>query len=39
MKADPLTAASKNWQFSASFDSFVVAQTFVLRMKFSCENR
>jgi len=34
-----LTAPTKNWRFSASFDSFVVAQTFVLRMKFSGKNR
>jgi len=34
-----LTAPTKNWRFSASYDSFVVAQTFVLRMKFSGKNR
>ncbi len=34
-----LTAPTKNWRFSASYDSFVVNQTFVLRMKFSGENR
>jgi len=34
-----LTAAKKNWRFSASYDSFVVNQTLVLRMKFSGENR
>jgi len=32
MKADPLTAPTKNWRFSASFNSFVVAQIFVLRI-------
>ena len=34
-----LTAPTKNWRFSASYDSFVVNQTLVLRMKFSGENR
>jgi hypothetical protein len=34
-----LTAPTKNWRFSASYDSFVVEQTLVLRMKFSGENR
>ena len=34
-----LTAPTKNWRFSASYDSFVVKQTLVLRMKFSGENR
>ena len=35
----PITAPTKNWRFSASYDSFVVKQTLVLRMKFSGENR
>ncbi len=35
----PLTAPTRNWRFSAPYDSFVVKQTFVLRMKFSGENR
>lgn len=34
-----ITAPTKNWRFSTSYDSFVVNQTFVLRMKFSGENR
>ncbi len=34
-----ITAPTNNWRFSASYDSFVVNQTFVLRMKFSGENR
>ena len=34
-----LTAPTRNWRFSASYDSFVVNQTLVLRMKFSGENR
>ena len=34
-----ITAPTKNWRFSASHDSFVVNQTFVLRMKFSGRNR
>ena len=33
------TAPTKNWRFSASYDSFVVAQTFVLRMNNCGENR
>jgi len=33
-----LTAPKINWRFSASYDSFVVNQTLVLRMKFSGEN-
>ena len=39
MKADPLTAPKKNWLFSASYDSFVVAQTFVPRMNICGKNR
>ena len=35
----PITAPTRNWRFSASYESFVVQQTFVLRMKFSGENR
>ena len=35
----PITAPTRNWRFSASYDSFVVQQTVVLRMKFSGENR
>ena len=31
----PITAPTRNWRFSASYESFVVQQTFVLRMKFS----
>ena len=34
-----ITAPTKNWRFSASYDSFVVEQTLVPRMKFSCKNR
>jgi hypothetical protein len=34
-----LTAPKINWRFSASYVSFVVNQTLVLRMKFSGENR
>ena len=34
-----ITAPTKNWRFSASYDSFVVAQTFVLRMNICGENR
>jgi hypothetical protein len=35
----PITAPTKNWRLSASYDCFVVNQTFVLRMKFSGKNR
>ena len=34
-----ITAPTKNWRFSASYDSFVVAQTFVLRMNIYGKNR
>jgi len=33
-----LTAPTKNWRFSASYDSFVVNQTFVLRMNICGKN-
>ena len=35
----PITAPTRNWRFSASYDSFVVQQTFVLRMDISGKNR
>ena len=38
-KRQHLTAATRNWRFSASYDSFVVNQTFVLRMNICGENR
>jgi hypothetical protein len=38
-KPEPLTAPTRNWRFSASYDSFVVAQTFVLRMNICGKNR
>ena len=34
-----ITAPTKNWLFIASYDSFVVNQTFVLRMNICGENR
>ncbi len=34
-----ITAPTKNWRFSASYDSFVVEQTFVLRMNICGKNR
>jgi len=34
-----ITAPTKNWRFSASYDSFVVKQTLVLRMNICGENR
>ena len=29
-----ITAPTRNWRFSASYDSFVVAQTLVFQIKF-----
>ena len=37
--AQPITAPTRNWRFSASYDSFVVKQTVVLRVKICGENR
>ena len=34
-----ITAPTRNWRFCASYDSFVVQQTFVLRMNICGENR
>jgi len=34
-----LTAPKKNWRLGASYASFVVQQTFVLRMSICGENR
>ena len=34
-----ITAPTRNWRFSASYDSFVVNQTFVLRINICGENR
>jgi hypothetical protein len=34
----PKTAPTRNLRFSASYDSFLVALTFVLSMKFSDKN-
>jgi hypothetical protein len=34
-----ITAPTKNWRFSASYDSFMVQQTFVLRMNICVKNR
>jgi hypothetical protein len=38
-KALAITAPTRNWRFSASYDSFVVNQTFVLRMNICGKNR
>ena len=35
----PITAPTRNWRFFASYDSFVVAQTLVLRMNICDKNR
>ena len=35
----PITAPTRNWRFNASYDSFVVNQTFVLRMNICGKNR
>jgi hypothetical protein len=34
-----VTAPKKNWRFGASYDRFVVQQTFVLRKNICGENR
>jgi hypothetical protein len=34
-----VTACCLNWRCSASYDSFVGKETFLLRMNFSSENR
>jgi hypothetical protein len=34
-----ITAPTRNWRFSASYDSFVVQQTFVLPMNICGKNR
>jgi len=36
---EPLTAPTRNWRFGASYDSFVVAQTLVLRINICGKNR
>ena len=33
------TSPTKNWRFSASYESFVVVQNFVLRMNIRSKNR
>ena len=35
----PITAPTKNWRLSASYDSFVVNQTLVLRINICGKNR
>ena len=35
----PITAPTRNWRFSASYDSFMVQQTLVLRMTICGKNR
>ena len=39
IERQPITAPTRNWRFSASYDSFVVQQTFVLRMNICGKNR
>jgi len=34
-----ITSPKKNWRLGASYDSFVVNQTFVLRMNICGKNR
>ena len=34
-----ITAPTKNWRFSASYDSFAVKQTLVLRMNICGKSR
>lgn len=33
-----ITAPTRNWWLSASYDSFMVAQTFILRMNIYVKN-
>ena len=35
----PIAAPTRNWRFCASYDSFLVQQTFVLRMNICGKNR
>ena len=35
----PITAPTRNWRYSAPYVSFVVKQTFVLRMNICGKNR
>ncbi len=39
LERQPITAPTRNWRFSAYYDSFVVQQTFVLRMNICGKNR
>ena len=39
MKTERLTAPTKNWRFSASYDSFVVNGNLVLRNYICAERR
>jgi len=39
IKKRPITAPTKNWRFSASYDSFVVNQSLVLRISICGKNR
>ena len=39
MKKLPTTAPTRNWRYNASYESFLVAQTFVLRMNIYGKNR
>jgi hypothetical protein len=39
MENQPITAVLQKWRCSASYDSEVVNQKLVLRLKFSGENR
>jgi hypothetical protein len=38
-KHEPVTAVLQKWRFSASYDSVVVNQNLMLRLKFGSENR
>jgi hypothetical protein len=37
-ESQPITAPTRNWWLSASYDSFMVAQTFILRMNIYVKN-
>jgi hypothetical protein len=38
IKNEHIIALARNWQFSASYDSFVFQSTFVLRMNICSEH-
>ncbi len=37
-EGQPITAPTRNWRFSVSYDSFVVGSSAVLRLNFCAKN-